>query len=203
MRRTTRAVSSAVEHCLHTARVAGSIPAPPTRHEDGARFTDLAPFSLYGWVLHHCAQGALDRLQGRPILQANSGGGAGHGAGDLGTGVDGSGRGPAGAHPGHHPGAGRTGPGRLQPRSRWAVAAGRWREAAGHPGAGGGLRPGARLAGPERGQPGPGAGVLAAAGGHPGFRCAADGRAGRLRRQRLVAVRRRHHLALSPCGAGA
>ena len=26
-----RAVSSAVEHCLHTARVAGSIPAPPTR----------------------------------------------------------------------------------------------------------------------------------------------------------------------------
>jgi hypothetical protein len=29
--RKTRAVSSAVEHCLHTARVAGSNPAPPTR----------------------------------------------------------------------------------------------------------------------------------------------------------------------------
>ncbi len=28
--RPTWAVSSAVEHCLHTARVAGSIPAPPT-----------------------------------------------------------------------------------------------------------------------------------------------------------------------------
>src|SRR5690554_5749057 len=29
-RRVTRAVSSAVEHCLHTARVSGSIPLPPT-----------------------------------------------------------------------------------------------------------------------------------------------------------------------------
>ena len=34
--RPTRAVSSAVEHCLHTARVAGSIPAPPTRHKKPA-----------------------------------------------------------------------------------------------------------------------------------------------------------------------
>src|SRR5690606_39173896 len=34
VRRKTRAVSSAVEHCLHTARVAGSIPAPPTSFQE-------------------------------------------------------------------------------------------------------------------------------------------------------------------------
>src|SRR5690606_41670289 len=33
-----RAVSSAVEHCLHTARVAGSNPAPPTRHEEAGHW---------------------------------------------------------------------------------------------------------------------------------------------------------------------
>lgn len=30
---THRAVSSAVEHCLHTARVTGSIPVPPTKNK--------------------------------------------------------------------------------------------------------------------------------------------------------------------------
>lgn len=35
--RPLRAVSSAVEHCLHTARVAGSNPAPPTRFDRNRR----------------------------------------------------------------------------------------------------------------------------------------------------------------------
>lgn len=33
-----RAVSSAVEHCLHTAGVTGSIPVPPTRINYGLHF---------------------------------------------------------------------------------------------------------------------------------------------------------------------
>ncbi len=50
-----RAVSSAVEHCLHTARVAGSNPAPPTNKIKGLRaiaalfsFWSEGPWSTYG-----------------------------------------------------------------------------------------------------------------------------------------------------------
>ena len=41
-----RAVSSAVEHCLHTAGVAGSNPAPPTKHQ-APQFTDLRGFHFH------------------------------------------------------------------------------------------------------------------------------------------------------------
>ena len=58
MRVLYRAVSSAVEHCLHTAGVTGSIPVPPTietEHETRTA-TGFAGFLFFGFPLSSSVQ---------------------------------------------------------------------------------------------------------------------------------------------------